>query len=332
MSNDTLDLVGIGNAIVDVLSKTEDAFLKVHRLNKGTMTLIESEQAEDLYEKMGPGVSISGGSAANTIAAFASLGGNCGYIGKVAYDQLGEVFRHDIRAAGVKFDTPVLEDGPPTARCLIFITPDAQRTMCTFLGASVWIAPSDLDEALIQSAQITYLEGYLFDRSRAKQAYYKASELAHAAKRKVALSLSDPFCVERHREEFLDLVSGHVDILFANEAEIMSLYEADNFDDAVHQVRGHCEVACLTRGEKGSLIIAGEETIEVPAEPVTKVVDTTGAGDLYAAGFLYGYVRDKSFAECGRIASVAAGEVIQQVGARPQKSLARILQDKRIAV
>ncbi len=329
MSKENLDLVGIGNAIVDVLTKTGDDFLRANKINKGTMTLIEADQAEALYAKMGPGTEVSGGSAANTVAAFASMSGKAGYIGKVANDQLGSVFRHDIRAIGVAFETPALTDGPPTARCLILITPDAQRTMCTFLGACVWIAPSDLDEEMIKNSKVTYLEGYLFDRPRAKLTFRKASEIARGAGKKVALTLSDPFCVDRHRDEFLDLIKNGTDILFANEAELLSLYKADEFDDAVKQARETCPLVIVTRSAKGSLILNGNDTIEVAAESVKAVVDTTGAGDMYAAGFLYGYTKGKSLAECGRAASVVAAEVIQHVGARPQLDLAKLLREKK---
>jgi sugar/nucleoside kinase (ribokinase family) len=329
MSKENLDLVGIGNAIVDVLTKTGDDFLRANKINKGTMTLIEADQAEALYAKMGPGTEVSGGSAANTVAAFANMSGKAGYIGKVANDQLGSVFRHDIRAIGVSFDTAALTDGPPTARCLILITPDAQRTMCTFLGACVWIAPSDLDEEMIKNAKVTYLEGYLFDRPRAKLTFRKASEIARGAGKKVSLSLSDPFCVDRHRDEFLDLIKTGTDILFANEAELLSLYKADTFDDAVKHARETCPLVIVTRSAKGSLILNGQETIEVAAETVKEVVDTTGAGDMYAAGFLYGYTRGKSLADCGRAASVVAAEVIQHVGARPQIDLAKLLKEKK---
>ena len=329
MSKDSMDVVGIGNAIVDVLTKTEDNFLAAHRLNKGTMTLIEAKQAEELYEQMGPAMAISGGSAANTIAALSSMGGDCGFIGKVANDQLGNVFRHDICATGVKFVTHPLEGGPPTARCLILVTPDAQRTMCTFLGACVWISQTDLDEDMIKNAKYTYLEGYLFDPPRAKQAFRKAGELAHGAGKKVALTLSDPFCVDRHRDEFLDLVQSQVDVLFANEAEITSLYKTKDFNEAVFNVRQNCQIAALTRSEKGSVIVTKDEIIEIPAAPVAEIVDTTGAGDLYAAGFLYGLTHGKSLAECGHLASRAAAEVLGHMGARPQYSLAKIVQERK---
>ncbi|MBI1214809.1 MAG: adenosine kinase [Alphaproteobacteria bacterium] len=323
------DIVGIGNAIVDVLSKTAEDFLKVNKIHKGTMTLIEAEQADELYSKMGPGMEMSGGSAANTVAAFAGMGGRAGYIGKVSNDQLGKVFRHDISAVGVSFDTPPLEDGPSTARCLILITPDAQRTMCTYLGACVWIAPSDLNAEMIKSAKVTYLEGYLFDRDRAKQTFRKACEIASGAGRKVSLTLSDPFCVDRHRDDFLDLINDGVDIVFANEAEIFKLYETEDMNNIIHNLRESCETGVITRSDKGSLIVTPTEVVEVAAEPVAEVVDTTGAGDMYAAGFLYGYTRGKSAAECGRLGSIAAAEIISHVGARPQANLQELLKAKK---
>ena len=329
MTDGNLDLVGIGNAIVDVLSKTVDDFLSENKINKGTMTLIEADQAEALYAKMGPGMEISGGSAANTVAAFAGMSGKAGYIGKVANDQLGNVFRHDIKASGVTFETAALEDGPPTARCLILITPDAQRTMCTFLGACVWIAPSDLNEQMIKDAKVTYLEGYLFDRDRAKQTFRKACDIAHGAEKKVSLTLSDPFCVERHRAEFLDLVTSGVDILFANEQEIFTLFETHNMNEAILRARESCALTVITRSEKGSLVVTDKEAIEVAAEPVTEVVDTTGAGDMYAAGFLYGYTQGRPLADCGRIGAIAASEVISHVGARPLVDLRQLLQEKK---
>jgi sugar/nucleoside kinase (ribokinase family) len=323
VSKDKLDIVCIGNAIVDVLSKTTDGFLKENRINKGTMTLIESAQAEALYSKMGPAMEMSGGSAANTAAAFASIGGKAGFIGKVAGDQLGAVFRHDLRAAGVFFETLPL-NGVPTARCMILVTPDAHRTMCTNLGASSMLNANDLDEKMIEGAKVTYLEGYLFDKEQAKQAFRKAAEMAHAAGKKVALTLSDPFCVERHREAFLDLVNNHVDILFANEAEILSLYKLKD----VHDVEPRCEIIAITRSAKGSIIVTEKEKVEVKAAPVTHVVDTTGAGDCYAAGFLYGYTHGKNIVQCGTIGSLVAAEVIVQMGARPQTNLEYLLKEK----
>jgi len=325
MAEPAFDVIGVGNAIVDVLSPTEEAFLAEHGLDKGMMTLIDTERARALYDAMGPAVEVSGGSAANTIAGIASLGGSAAYIGKVRNDQLGGVFAHDIQAAGVDFRCRPATDGPPTARCLIFVTPDAQRTMQTYLGVSVELGPDDIDEAAVGDAGITYLEGYLFDPPEAKKAFVKAAEIAHRMNRKVALTLSDPFCVGRHRAEFMHLISGHVDILFANEAEITALFEVDDFDEALQQVRGHCEIAALTRSEKGSVIVSGDEVHVVDAHPVQHVVDTTGAGDLYAAGVLYGLSRGRSLADCGRIGGLAAAEVIGHYGARPETRLATLL-------
>jgi len=328
MADSTFDVVGIGNAIVDVLAHTDDAFLVKNALAKGAMTLIDTVQAETLYQAMGPGVEISGGSAANTLAGFASLGGRGAFFGKVRDDQLGEVFRHDIRATGVAYDTLPATDGPPTARCLIFVTPDAQRTMQTFLGASIALGPEDVDPEVVQAAQVTYLEGYLWDPPRAKDAFLKAADLAHKAGRMVALTLSDPFCVERHRAEFHRLVDGHVDILFANEIEIMSLYEVKTFDEALQAVRGRCEIAALTRSAKGSVLVRGDEVHVIDAMPVERVVDTTGAGDLYAAGVLYGLTHGKDLATAGRIGSIAAAEVISHMGARPETPLKDLVKQK----
>ena len=325
MSGRDLDVVGIGNAIVDILSHADDAFLAAHGMAKGTMTLIDAERATALYRAMGPAVESSGGSAGNTIAGLASLGGRGGFIGKVNNDQFGGVFRHDIRASGVSFETPPSEDGPPTARCLIFVTGDAQRTMQTYLGACLELGPDDIDAAVVSHAKVTYLEGYLWDPPQAKTAFIKAAEIARKAGRKVALTLSDPFCVDRHRAELQNLVSEHVDILFANEAEICSLWQTDRFDEALQATRGKCEVAALTRSARGSIIVAGEEMHVVDAAPVTHVVDTTGAGDLYAAGFLYGYTSGKNLVECGRIGAMAAAEIISHFGARPQTPLTELL-------
>ena len=317
-------MIGIGNALVDVLSYESDAFVRDHGLVKGTMHLIDEARARRLYEAMGPGIEISGGSAANTIVGVASFGGRVQYVGKVRDDQLGEVFGHDLRSTGVGYDTPAATSGPPTGRCLILISPDAQRTMNTFLGASVRLSPGDIDEALIARGKILYLEGYLFDPPGAQEAFRVAAALAHAAGRKVSLTLSDPFCVDRHRAAFLDLVERHVDVLFANEAEIRSLYEVGDFDAALQRVRRHCEVAALTRGPRGSLVVGGDEVHVIDACPVDTLVDTTGAGDLYAAGFLFGLSRDLDLATCGRLGSVAAAEVISHVGARPTVPLAEL--------
>ncbi|MHA1152107.1 MAG: adenosine kinase [Alphaproteobacteria bacterium] len=321
MTDPFLDVVGIGNAIVDVLSQADETFLVAQDLAKGSMTLIDGARAEELYAAMGPGVEMSGGSAANTMAGLASLGGQGAFIGKVRNDQLGGIFQHDIRAAGVAFHTPVATDGPPTARCLIFVTPDAQRTMNTFLGAAVELGPEDLDEAVIGRAKVTYLEGYLWDAPAAKAAFQAAARMAHDAGRKVSLTLSDSFCVERHRDSFIELIGGHIDILFANEVEICSLFQVADFDRALQEIRDHCEIAALTRSAKGSVILANGEVHVVDAAPVDKVVDTTGAGDLYAAGFLHGYTQGKGFYDCGRIGALAAAEVLSHYGARPETSL-----------
>ncbi len=324
MSDATLDVVGIGNAMVDVVAHADESFLVAHGLSKGAMTLIDAERADELYASMPPAVEISGGSGGNTVAGVASLGGRAAYIGKVCDDQLGRVYRHDIRAIGVTFDVPPADSGS-TGRCLILVTQDAQRTMQTYLGAGSNLGPEDVDDALIASASVTFLEGYLWDPPRAKEAFVKAASIAHAAGRRVSLTLSDPFCVERHREEFRELVNGHVDVLFANELEIMSLYQVDTFDEALQHVRGACEVAALTRSEQGSVIVRGDELHVLAAEPVTKVVDTTGAGDLYAAGFLYGLTRGMELAVCGRIAGIAAAEVISHFGARPEVALSDLV-------
>jgi sugar/nucleoside kinase (ribokinase family) len=322
MTTAKLDVVGIGNAIVDVISQADDAFIATHAMDKGAMMLIDETRAESIYEAMGPGIEASGGSAGNTVAGIASLGGKAGYIGKVSDDLLGKVFRHDITAIGVHFPTPAATSGPATARCLILVTPDAQRTMNTFLGACIGLGPADVDPDFVASAQVTYLEGYLYDPPHAQEAFRKAAEIAHGAGRKVSLSLSDAFCVKRHRQAFRDLVEGHVDLLFANEAELTTLFETDDFDAAVAHIRRLTGLAAVTRGAKGSVVVTPGQVIEVPAAPVARVVDTTGAGDLYAAGFLYGVTRNLPLAECGRIGSLAAAEIISHYGARPETPLA----------
>jgi sugar/nucleoside kinase (ribokinase family) len=324
MAAATLDVVGIGNAIVDVLVQADDAFLSTHGLAKGTMTLIDAARADALYAVMGPGVEESGGSAGNTMAGIASLGGAGAYIGKVRNDQLGEVFRHDITVIGVRFATAPARSGPPTARSFSIVTPDAQRTMNTYLGACVDLGPEDIDHEIIDAAQVTYLEGYLFDPPRAKEAFRKAAQRAHSAGRRVSLSLSDPFCVGRHRAEFRDLVTHHVDILFANEAEICSLYETADFDAAAREVRRHCDVAALTRSEKGSVVVTRDHTHMIDAARVARVVDTTGAGDLYASGFLYGLTHGRDLATCGKLGSLCAAEAISHFGARPAEKLAAL--------
>ncbi len=323
--NDTrYDVVGIGNAIVDIIGRCDDAFLSKHDLEKGRMHLIEAARAEKLYSIMGPGTERSGGSAANTVAGFASFGGHCAFIGRVADDQFGKVFTHDIRAIGVTYETPPAKSGAPTALCLIFVTPDGERTMNTFLGASTELGTGEVDASIISAAKVTYLEGYLFDKPAAKEAFHRAAEIAAKAGRKTALTLSDAFCVDRHRADFRKLVHHGVDILFANETEITALYEVNSFDEAVTAVRGECEIAVLTRSEQGSVIVTPKRTIEIRPEEVKQVVDVTGAGDLYAAGFLYGMTRDLSLADCGRLGSLAAAEVISHIGARPERPLIEI--------
>jgi sugar/nucleoside kinase (ribokinase family) len=328
MSDTTYRVTGIGNAIVDVLTLANDDFLHEESLEKGAMTLVSERRALELYEGMREKVERSGGSAGNTMAGLASLGSRAAYIGKVKNDPLGEVFGSDMRKIGVEFRTPPLVDGPSTARCLIFVTPDAQRTMNTYLGACAELYPQDVDAELVRQSQVTYLEGYLFDRPHAKDAFRKAAEIAHAADRKVALSLSDPFCVDRHRGEFLELVEHHVDVVFANEHEILSLYQCQEFDRAVELVRGHCEVAVLTRSAKGAVVISEHDPIVMPAEPVSQVIDSTGAGDLYAAGFLHGYTEGVDLGLCARYGALAAAEVISHFGARPETPLHEFVQGK----
>jgi sugar/nucleoside kinase (ribokinase family) len=319
-----LDILGIGNAIVDVVARADDAFLSRHDMHKGAMILVDAAQAQALYAAMPPGQESSGGSAANTCAVAAGLGARVAYLGKVADDQLGAVFRHDIKAVGVAFPSTPLIGGAPTARCLILVTPDGQRTMNTFLGACVTLSEADVDEALVASAAVTYLEGYLFDPPAAQSAFRKAAAAAHAAGRQVALSLSDAFCVDRHRAAFRDLVAGHVDILFANETEITSLYEENTFEGAMEAARRDVTLAALTRSEAGSVIVRGSETVEIAAEPA-KVMDTTGAGDAYAAGFLAGLTGGRSLPVCGRLGSLAAAEVIGHYGARPEADLRKMM-------
>ena len=319
-----LDVIGVGNALVDVLCSESDAFLERHGLVKGTMHLVDEGRARAIYEAMGPAVEVSGGSAANTIVGVASFGGRAQYVGKVRNDQLGDVFSHDLRSVGVRYTTPAATSGPSTGRCLIVVTPDAQRTMNTYLGASTQLGAGDVDAHAVARSRILYLEGYLFDPPAAQEAFRVAAGMAHAAGRKVALTLSDPFCVARHREAFLELVDRHVDVLFANEVEICALYQENDFDEAVARVRGHCEIAALTRSERGSVVVNGDEQHVIDAQPVDAVVDTTGAGDLYASGFLFGLSRGMDLATCGRLGSLAAAEVISHVGARPLKPLVEL--------
>ncbi len=326
------DVLGIGNAIVDVLARCDDRFLTDNELPKGHMQLIDAAEADRLYELMGPAIEISGGSAANSMAGLASFKGECAFIGKVAKDHLGEVFGHDLRAAGVTYNTPAAtkEGTLPTARCIILVTPDGERTMNTFLGTSTQLGMRELDAQLIKDAKITYLEGYLFDPPEAKEAFVEAARIAGEAGRKVALSLSDGFCVDRHRAAFRALIASGIDILFANEDELLSLYETENFDDACKKARTECELVAVTRGAMGSVIITPDERIIVPAEPVAEVVDTTGAGDLYAAGFLYGFANSHDLTRCGRLAALAASEIISHMGARPEHDLFELAVQKGI--
>ncbi|HET7486765.1 MAG TPA: adenosine kinase [Acidimicrobiales bacterium] len=323
MSAPAVDVVALGSAIVDVLATADEAELDRRGLVKGTMALVDEDRAHELYGDMGPAVEVSGGSAANTMAGVASFGGSAAFIGKVRDDQLGEVFTHDIRAVGVAYDTPPATTGPATARCLVFVTADAQRTMTTYLGAATGLQPDDVDPGLVAGSRYTYLEGYLWDPPEAIAALRRAIDVATESGRQVAFSLSDPFCVARHRAEFLELIDEHVDVLFANEVEITSLFEVGTVAEAVAAVRRHrrCSVAAITLGPKGSMVVTADEVVEVPAAPVEHVVDTTGAGDLYAAGFLHGLVTGADLAACAGLGGVAAAEVISHLGARPQVPL-----------
>lgn len=328
MTDIRYDVIGIGNAIVDILARCENSFLSQHGLDKGTMRLVDAGKIAALYDTLGGAGSareISGGSCANTLAGIASFGGQGAFIGKVAADAFGQIFSHDIRAAGVAFANRPVYGAQPTSRSLVLVTPDGERTMSTFLGISTDLAGGEVDPDLIRASKILYLEGYLFDRPEAKAAFHQAVTIARSAERKVALTLSDPFCVERHRAEFLSLIRSGVDILFANEREIAALYETADFDDAARRASADVPQAVLTRSEKGSVLLAGERRIEVPAEPIAKVVDATGAGDLYAAGVLFGLSTDRDLAVCGRLGSLAAAEVISHLGARPERRLAELV-------
>ncbi len=323
-----LDLVGIGNSIVDILVKTEDEFLTNHQLKKGSMCLIDEDQASKLYESCISDQKISGGSAANTIAGFAMLGGKAGFIGRVKNDSLGETFTNEIREIGVIYETPPAEIGYPTAQCFVFVTPDAERTMCTFLGASTQLDPEDIDLSIVKQAKVLYLEGYLWDSPPAKKAFLSAAQAAKDAGKKVALSLSDAFCVERHRESFLELIEKHIDILFANQSEIMSLYQTSEFEEAIQKVKGKAKIVILTSGEKGSIILSEEKFLKIPAYKFGELIDTTGAGDLYASGFLYGFTQNKSLEECGRMGSICAGQIVTQLGPRSEIPLKKLLTEQ----
>ena len=324
-SSAELDVVGIGNAIVDVLVQTEDSFLSSHGLQKGGMALIDETQAEALYQASGPGQETSGGSGANTMVGIAQLGGRTGFIGRVRNDQLGTIFSHDIRAVGARFETPAATSGATTARCLIYVTPDAERTMCTFLGASTQLEPEDLDLSMVKQTKVLYLEGYLWDSPAAKRAFIAGAEACRGAGGQVALSLSDGFCVDRHRESFLELVNGHVDVLFANEAEIKSLYETDDFDTALENVRGCCDVTAITRASQGSVVLSGDQRWDIGIFSLGDLVDTTGAGDLYAGGFLHAYTQGESLERCGELGALCAGQIVTQLGARSHVCLKALM-------
>jgi adenosine kinase len=328
MAAPRFDVLGIGNAIVDVIARTEDDFLHAHKMRKGAMQLIDEAQAGAIYDAMGPAVEVSGGSAANTIVGVASLGAGAAFVGKVKDDELGTVFAHDIRAAGVAFATPPASAGPSTARCYVLVTPDGERTMNTYLGAAQDLHPNDIDAEAVAAARVVYLEGYLWDPPHAKEAFVKAAEIAHAAERDVALTLSDAFCVDRYRAEFLDLIrNGTVDLVFANEHELHSLYQTADFDTAVKALREDARLAVVTRSEKGCLVVSRSETAAVPASPIERVVDATGAGDLFAAGFLVGLSRGFDHRTSARLGALAAAEVIQHLGARPETSLKALARD-----
>jgi sugar/nucleoside kinase (ribokinase family) len=325
------DVIGIGNAIVDVLARAEDDFLVRHGMAKGSMALIDEARAEAIYAAMGPAIEISGGSAANTIVGVASFGGRAAFIGTVKDDTLGGVFRHDIRAAGVAYSTSPFVNGPSTARSYILVTPDGERTMNTYLGAAQLLSAAEVVEDEIAAAKVTYLEGYLWDPQNAKDAFVKAARIAHQAKRTVALTLSDPFCVDRYRDEFRALVvNGTVDLLFANESELKSLYQTADFDTAVAALRKQAKLAVVTRSEKGALVITPDKIEAADAFPVQEVVDTTGAGDLFAAGFLFGFARGLPHATSARLGALAAAEVISHLGARPERKLAELAREEKL--
>jgi sugar/nucleoside kinase (ribokinase family) len=318
---DQIDVLTIGNAIVDVISKVDEAFITREKLVKGSMNLIDEERAETLYAHMGPATEISGGSAGNTAAGVASFGGKAAYFGKVRDDQLGAIYRHDMQSLGVKFDSVAASDGPATARSFILVTPDGERTMNTYLGACVNLEERDVDPEIVKASAVTYMEGYLYDKPAAMAAFRAAAKISQGAGRLTSITLSDSFCVERHRDAFLDLIRNSIDIVFANETEIKAMYKTQSFSGAIDAARKDCPLVVVTRSEKGSVIVKGQDTIEVPAHPVRVVVDVTGAGDLFAAGFLFGHTNGKPLAHCARLGSLAASEVISHVGARPEVNL-----------
>ncbi|MBN8966231.1 MAG: adenosine kinase [Rhizobiales bacterium] len=333
MSDLKYDVLGIGNAIVDVIARADDDFLVRQNMNKGAMALIDEPRAQAIYQAMGPAVEKSGGSAANTIVGVAGFGARAAFVGKVKNDKLGQAFAHDIRAAGVAFDTPFASDGPSTACCYVMVTPDGERTMNTYLGAAQNLHPNDVDANQIAASAFTYLEGYLWDPPHAKEAFRKAAKIAHGAGRKVALTLSDAFCVGRYRDEFVDLIrSGTVDLVFANESELKSLYETADFDTAAKALRQDAKLAAVTRSEKGCVVVSKDGTVEVPAAPIEKLVDATGAGDLFAAGFLTGLARGRDHRTAAQLGALAAAEVIQHIGARPEVSLKDLAQQNRVVL
>jgi len=325
----TYDVLAIGNAIFDILVQTDESFLQKQGMTKGSMQLIDEARASSIYAAMGPATEISGGSAANTIVGVADFGASAIYVGKVKNDQIGTMYAHDIRAAKVTFTTPPAQDGPATGCSYILVTPDGERTMNTYLGAAQNLYPDDIDPAQVAASTITYLEGYLWDPKNAKDAFLKAAKIAHDAKRKVALTLSDAFCVDRYRAEFLELMRAKtVDIVFANSAELHSLYQTSDFDGALRQLRADVNLGVVTRSEKGCVAVSADAVVEVPAFPVDKIIDTTGAGDLFAAGFLFGFVRELGVTKAGQLGALAAAEIIQHVGARPQTSLRALARAK----
>jgi sugar/nucleoside kinase (ribokinase family) len=333
MTTAKYDVLGIGNAIFDVFAQTDEKFLSGHGMAKGSMALIDEARALSIYNDMGPAMQVSGGSAANTIVGVANLGARAAYVGKVRDDQIGRLYIHDIRAAGVAFETQAAADGPATGCSYILVTPDGERTMNTYLGAAQELTPDDIDAAQVAASAITYLEGYLWDPKSAKEAFVKAATIAHGAGRQVALTLSDSFCVDRYRDEFLDLMrKGTVDLIFANEAELHSLYQTSDFDGALAQLRKDTKLGIVTRSEKGCVVASNDGVVAVPAFPIQKMVDTTGAGDLFAAGFLFGLVRNAGHEAAGRLGALAAAEVIQHIGARPQTSLKELAQQNALPV
>lgn len=321
MSRSQFDALCIGNAIVDVIARVDDGFVARHGVVKGSMNLIDEARAEALYADMGQAVEVSGGSAGNTAAGIASFGGRAAYFGKVKADQLGDIFRHDMKAQGVHFTSAPATEGPATARSFILVTPDSERTMNTYLGACVNLTTADVDKATVEAAEVTYMEGYLWDREEAKEAFKLAAKIARAAGRKTSITLSDSFCVERHRDSFLELIRNDIDIVFANETEIKSLYKTQNFDGALQAISKDCAVAVLTRSAQGCVVVKGQEIHAAPAFPVNKVVDVTGAGDLFAAGFLFGFTKGRALPECAQLGALAAAEVISHIGARPEINL-----------